>query len=280
MFGYVRPMDCELRIKDKALYDAFYCGLCRSLHANYGVAARTLLSYDCTFIALLVASPEEQELPVPHRCAVKGFKKKPSMPESDALKFAAALNVLLSWYKLADDYRDEKRVSARMGALPLSGAFKKASALYPASAEAIASGLGELHEIERADGAGIDPPADAFARMIKGCLADAPLSAENKLIVGEIAFHLGRWIYLADAWDDRRKDEKSGSFNPFNNACADAQRARFLMYLSLNEAAKAYDLLDARANRAVLDNIIRLGCFHRTEQLLGSFQDDATEVSA
>ena len=31
MFGYVGPLTCELRIKDKTLYDAYYCGLCREI---------------------------------------------------------------------------------------------------------------------------------------------------------------------------------------------------------------------------------------------------------
>ena len=26
MFGYIRPLECELKVRDQALYRAYYCG--------------------------------------------------------------------------------------------------------------------------------------------------------------------------------------------------------------------------------------------------------------
>ena len=54
MFGYVGPLTCELRIKDKTLYDAYYCGLCREIGKSFGQPPRATLSYDCTFLACLL----------------------------------------------------------------------------------------------------------------------------------------------------------------------------------------------------------------------------------
>ena len=41
------------------------------------------------------------------------------------------------------------------------------------------------------------------------------------------------------------------------------------MNISLNEAQKAYDLLEPNAFRGVLDNIMYIGCRRRSERLLG-----------
>ena len=81
-------------------------------------------------------------------------------------------------------------------------------------------------------------------------------------------YNLGRWIYLADAWDDRQKDEKRAAYNPFLMAGTDQEAASFLLYISLSEAEKGYDLIDFAGDHGLIDNIVRLGCRYRTEQLL------------
>jgi len=80
-------------------------------------------------------------------------------------------------------------------------------------------------------------------------------------------YNLGRWIYLADAWDDREKDEKRGSYNPFLAAGTDRQQAEFLLNVSLTEAQRGYDLLTMNGPHGLIDNIMELGCRQRTQQL-------------
>ena len=55
MYGYIQPNQDELRIREYTEYRAYYCGLCKCLSAEYGEIARSVLSYDCTFIALLLS---------------------------------------------------------------------------------------------------------------------------------------------------------------------------------------------------------------------------------
>lgn len=75
MFGYIKPLECELKVKDKALYDAAYCGLCRTLGKEFGQTARAVLSFDCTFIAMLAASASDMPKIDSRRCAYKPFRK-------------------------------------------------------------------------------------------------------------------------------------------------------------------------------------------------------------
>ena len=40
MFGYIVPLKQELRMRELAQYNAYYCGLCTSIGARFGQAAR------------------------------------------------------------------------------------------------------------------------------------------------------------------------------------------------------------------------------------------------
>ncbi len=270
MFGYVGPLTCELRIKDKTLYDAYYCGLCREIGKSFGQPPRATLSYDCTFLALLIASVKGPVVPEMHRCGFKPLSKRRAMiPSSEAVKFSANVNIILTWYKLRDDWSDERKASALALRPLLSSSAKKAFKACPEVAGAVERGLAELSGLERANCADIDAPCDAFARMMREIMLNAPVMDKRALdVMAHMSYHMGRWIYLADAWDDRAKDEKSGAYNPFTASGAKRDRAGFLMNISLTEAVKAYDLLNVIANKGILDNIIRLGCYERTCRLL------------
>ena len=54
MFGYIVPLKQELRMRELAQYNAYYCGLCASIGARFGQAARLTLNYDSTFLAMLL----------------------------------------------------------------------------------------------------------------------------------------------------------------------------------------------------------------------------------
>ena len=56
MFGYVMANADELSKAQLRRYSAVYCGICRSIRASSGQLARLGLSYDLTFLALLLMS--------------------------------------------------------------------------------------------------------------------------------------------------------------------------------------------------------------------------------
>ena len=60
MFGYIQPMECELKVREQALYRAAYCGLCRAIGGRYGQAARMALNYDCAFLGLFLETLSEE----------------------------------------------------------------------------------------------------------------------------------------------------------------------------------------------------------------------------
>lgn len=269
MFGYIRPCREELRIREEAEYKAWYCGLCGNLGKRYGQAARWALSYDCAFVALLLSGATGEGSIGAARCPYRPLKKRPMALECASLSFAADLDVLLAWHKLADDWRDERKFAAPLGRAALMGAARRAKARAPELDRAIRAGIEELCALEKEGCRELDAPADAFARMMRAVGQCAPLpGGPARPIVTQILYHMGRWVYLMDAWDDREKDGKRGAYNPFLSAGAGQERAQFLLALSQNEALGAYELLDVQAHKGLLDNILFEGCAGRMRGIL------------
>lgn len=282
LFGYIKPNIPELRVREKARYDAWYCGLCRRLGARYGTAARALLSFDCTFLALLAASVSGEDSPEDLlRCPFKPFGKKRAMlgSPSAALDFAADVCVILSEFKLSDDIADGKplRIAAK---LPLLCAFKKARLHRPEVYAAVKKHMRELASVEApyrgsrafprrkaakndsaAELRSPDLPANIFGEMLRDVLASAPVPKKEIPALKETGFFIGRFIYLCDAWDDRESDKKHSLFNPFNICGCTRDDAEFIINISINSAISAYNLLSTGRDRAILDNILFQGLF-------------------
>ena len=61
MFGYVVPNQAALSDEAQKRYRTAYCGLCRRIDALHGLRGRFTLSYDLTFLNLLLCSLYEGE---------------------------------------------------------------------------------------------------------------------------------------------------------------------------------------------------------------------------
>ncbi len=261
MFGYIRPLECELKVREQAEYRGIYCGLCKSIGRRYGQLERLTLSYDCAFLALVLSAMTGGAAYTPGNCGPRVYRgKRPIADPSPVLDYAADVNVLLAWYKAADDATDEKSVSAGAARLALLRAYKKAAKIHPALDEAIGRSMASLRVIELQKVASTDEPGDAFGRLLADVLLHAPMLPQGERAAAEwMAYNLGKWVYLIDAWDDRESDEKRGGYNPFLLSGMTPERAEFLLNITRGEALKAYDLLTLNAPSGLLDNIMRLG---------------------
>lgn len=270
MFGYVRPKVSELRVRDKLRYDAWYCGLCCCLGRDYGLAARICLSYDCTFLALTLSSANEFSMLTESRhCPFKplGRKRPIIIAPSPTMDFAAATCILLANYKLDDDIHDGKRLCLP-AKIPLYSSVRKAKKRYPELDKLICSKLGELSSIERAKTNSVDAPANAFGSLLAGMPYIAPINNRMQPVLAEMFFHLGRYIYLLDAWDDKESDEAKGLYNPFVLSGIDRSAAEFLLNLSINSCIDALNLFEANSDIEIVSNIIADGLFSVSDEVL------------
>lgn len=267
MFGYVRAVTSVLSPADAQRYEAVYCGLCRTLGDRYGKTAQLTLNYDFVFLALLLAQPEEEGGAFPGRaCPVRPWQKKSCWLDSHALTAAADATVILTWWKLQDAIADggwAEAAKSRGAAVALGKHYRQAAAHWPAFDETVRSCLEELRQLEQANTPSLDRPADTFARILQGAAVETGLAARTHGIQ-QILYHVGRWIYLADAWDDLEEDRKQGTYNPilarYGDQADQAKEAlRETMHVSLGLADTAFSLLDWGPWEPLLGHILKTG---------------------
>lgn len=270
MFGYIRPLECELRVREQAEYRGVYCGLCKSIGRRYGQLERLTLSYDCAFLALTLFAITEGASFTPGNCGPRVYRgKRPIADASPVLDYAADVDILLAWYKAVDDTADEKSGKAAAARLALRRAYRKASKAHPELDQEIRTQYDALRALETAKTASTDEPSNAFGRLLAAVMLHAPMLPQSERTAAQwMYYNLGKWVYLIDAWDDRKKDGENGSYNPFLLSGMKQDQAEFLLNITLNEAKKAYDLLEQKAPSGLMDNIMTLGLAHTQERVL------------
>ena len=267
MFGYIKPQKGMLRVFEWEQYRAVYCGLCHALGEEFGFCARFLVNYDFTFLALILmrAGGERAQI-ARRRCVAQPFCKRCAMTTSPALRAAAAATVILSHWQLCDAVEDKsfwRGIPARAARAMTRRAYRRARRKLPEFDRLVRGCLDELHALERAGSDSLDRTADAFARILRAAAPEGEDEGRNRAL-GQLLYHVGRWIYLLDAWDDREKDEKNGDYNPVNRrfpVCGAAEREylRTTLRHSRNLAGSALALLEQGRWTPILENIVYLG---------------------
>ncbi len=111
--------------------------------------------------------------------------------------------------------------------------------------------------------ASLDRPADTFARILQAAAPPLEPSARHSG-TRQILYHVGRWIYLADAWDDLSEDRRTGAYNPLlarfgPGAEEQSASVRETMHVSLGLANTALALLDWGPWEGLLSHILGTG---------------------
>ena len=108
MFGYVTIAAGALTQEQRERYRAYYCGLCHALKHRYGALGRMTLSYDITFLYLLLSSLyEPDEIRGTARCLPHPFRPH-AYVQSELCDYCCDMNLALAYHKCLDDWQDEK----------------------------------------------------------------------------------------------------------------------------------------------------------------------------
>ncbi len=267
MFGYVTICKEELKIKEYNRYKAYYCGLCKAIGKRYNQAMRLGLSYDLTFLALIMDSMAADSCDIKkERCLKHIGAKQNVVKNSKALLYCSDINVLLTYYKLLDDIKDGFSIKALCLVIPYLLPAKKAKKRQPYLADRIKLHLDNLSAEEKSGTDNTDRVAHHFASLTEDIFA-----GDDAL--RRLGYNIGRFIYIIDAMDDYQKDLKSGNYNPLVKKFGKDKRAAIqfaeqsLMY-TLSCAAQEYEKLSILNNKEILDNIIYLGLKQRVFAVL------------
>ncbi len=268
MFGYVVMNKPEIRFKDFDLYRSFYCGLCRELREKYGISGQISLTYDMTFVVMLLSAL--YELPTQKgttRCIVHPVQKQ-QVRRNAATEYGADMNVLLTYYKCRDDWEDEKKLTALGYSRVLESKNKRLSYRYPKKSAKIRSLLHELSVMEKAGEMDIDKMSGCFGRIMEEIFAWKSDIWESTL--RRMGFYLGKFIYLLDAYDDVEKDVKNGNYNPFSEKYKIKEfdeQVQQLLIMMMAQTCREFEKLPIVQYTDILRNILYSGVWCRFEAI-------------
>ncbi len=216
MFGYINPDKPYLFIKDETLFNALYCGACKSIGKACGQMARTGLTYDIAFTSAIVHNIKGEDIVVKkRRCGLHLIKRRPMAMPDDTSIALACMNTTLSYYKLCDDALDGDRKG--LFRFLYRRGYKKVLKQHPVIAEIISRQMESQRELEKRGSAIIDEACEPTALMMQE-LSDYLLGEHANGYTRQLFYALGKWIYLVDAVDDYDKDVKKGRYNVLYNA--------------------------------------------------------------
>ena len=256
MFGYVIADFSLLSEAEQTRYRAFYCGLCRSLRAKYGLAAEASLTYELTFLAMLLSSlyePEESQGQT--FCLLHPTRRRPTV-QTAYTDYAAAMNVILACEKCRDDWHDDRNLLKYAEATFLRRAAGEASDAYPRQADVISSHLSALAAMEKQKLHTPDAAAAAFGAITAELFVFDPSDRWADLL-RRLGDRLGRAIYLMDAVLDYPADLRHGCWNPFEGHFP--ENAEEILSMLLSECTDALDRLPLVQDEAILKNILYAG---------------------
>ena len=270
MFGYIRPYKPELKVWEYELFRAAYCGLCHTLGSRYGFFWRFLLNYDLCYLAVLLSGAGQQPCDFcDRRCVASPFRRRRVLKTTPALEYSADATVLLTYYKVRDGIRDErgaKKLAMRLLARLMRRGFRRAATFRPALDGAVRENMAALDALEDSRCPSLDRAADTFAKILAAAAADIP-SPQVSRPLRELLYHTGRWVYIADAWNDVEDDLQSGSYNPIilrHSLTAPPGREEGealydTLELSAAAAADAFSLMQLGSFSGIVGNVLYLG---------------------
>lgn len=268
MFGYIVLNKPEIKIKDFEEYRSFYCGLCRELRENFGLAGQVSLTYDMTFVILLLDGLYEPGIRKgTTRCIMHPVRKQ-MVRKSIVTEYAADMNLLLTYYKCMDDWKDERKLIRLGYAKLLEGKNEETAQSYQKKAEKILALLEQLSRWERAGERDIDKMAGCFGKIMEEVFAYKEDIWEKSL--RRMGFYLGKFIYLLDAYEDVEKDAENGNYNPFSKDYiieGFEERTRQLLIMMLAEACREFEKLPIIRHGDILRNILYSGVWCRFESV-------------
>lgn len=260
MFGYIVVHRPELKVREYEAYEAAYCGLCRSLKRRHGRLGQMTLSFDMTFLALLLTGLYEPETRTENgRCPAHPVHRHPYR-ENIFYDYAADMNVVLTYYKCLDDWQDEHDYSRLLYAGFLKGKMKKMKRQYGSKIARIGTLLLKLRELEEKNICDVDQSAGIFGKIMAELFVYWKDEWEQRL--RHMGFFFGKFIYLMDAYEDIEEDLKKGNYNPFSELYREEdfeEKCGMFLKMMIAEASRSFESLPVLEDAGILRNILYAG---------------------
>lgn len=266
MFGYIIPNTKTLPPEAQARYRTAYCGLCRRIGALHGLRGRFTLSYDLTFLNLLLCSLYEGETECvceTGHCPVHPIRSI-EWRYSGPTDYCADIGLVLHYYNARDKWQDDRSVLGLGYEKLLEARYPAAAQRWPRQSEAICRCLNQLAEYEAAGSESLDAVSGCFGELMAE-LFDYKQDRWSPEL-RSIGFHLGKYIYLLDAYDDLKRDKRRGTYNPLKSLSETPgyeEEMREIFELLLAACAKGFERLPCVEDADLLRNVLYSGVWLR-----------------
>ena len=255
MFGYITTDPDSLTKEEKERYRAVYCGLCRQLGIQFGFVGQASLTYDLTFVSMLLSSLYDmEETHGSLRCVPHPFTRHPYVITL-ATEYAANMNVFLAYYKCLDDVNDDRNMIAGKKADLFKKYIPQIKNQYPRQCEMIEHSLERLTALEKTGELNPDAPANCFGEL----MGELFVMCEDEFApsLRRMGAALGRFIYLLDACNDLRADIKKQRYNPLVAQLSTDFKP--ILTLMISECTNEFEKLQPERDLHILRNILYSG---------------------
>jgi len=264
MFGYITVNEQELKIKEYNRYRSYYCGLCKILREQYGRIGQMTLTYDMTFLVILLTGLYETEgTTKEHRCLTHPGKKH-TMFWNECTLYAADMNILLSYHNCMDDWFDDKSLIKLSAARLLEKKYHQLSKQYPRQVAAMVKYMELVHKSESENKSDLDLVSGYTGTLLGELFVwKEDIWADTLRRMG---YYMGKFIYLMDAYDDLSEDEKKHRYNPwipyadhpdFEDTCKN------VLHMMMADCSREFEKLPILLDAAILRNILYSGVWKK-----------------
>lgn len=271
MFGYLKPYKEELKIKEIKQYKRMYCTVCYGLRKNMGFFYSAILNYEAVFLYIILdsvnnsCSTEQTEF----RCPLNPLKKTCIHNNKELLEYVSFINYYLMLLKIRDNYYDKhwKIYKVLLFFLEKNNKYKTMLKKYSSVVEKISEQYETLYHLENSEKYTFDDCSATMGNVLREIVLfylEKNEIVEDKKDILELSNHLGRWVYLIDAYDDYEKDIKSNQFNPLNefkdnhNNFA-LKAAETMLKMMLYQIKQILENITLHNNMEIISNILIWG---------------------
>lgn len=264
MFGYVEAQPKLLSEEQLSRYRGCYCGLCHALRERHGSMARMTLTYDMTFLILVLSSMyEPEERAGEEKCPAHPFKAQHYW-RNEISDYAADMNMALAYLNCRDDWKDDFSLTALAEARLMKASYDRVCASYPRQCKVIEESIAELSRIEESREEDPDGASRCFGRLMAELFAYKEDYWSDSLRAMGMA--LGQFIYIMDACIDLRDDKRYYKYNPMLslfNRVDEEKRFREILEMLMGECVFHFERLPLVQDADLIRNILCFGVWNK-----------------
>ena len=288
MKGRMRPYLPELTIRDYNIYLRYLRGVRRQLYEAYGLYSCHLLRSNGVLFAILSDSLAGRQATCQRKRVPGTLAWRRLMCQTQGIRLAAQVEVLLGWHNLQDRKYSElrllKRLRRAVDRLLLRRAYERAVQENPALERLFVQerdqAVVQMNLSAKNYSLAAEPMSNIYGALYSTLATDDPSQRKSMRYIGS---SIGRIFYLLDKAERFEMDKSSGRYNVFvvndlRGQAAAVENARRQALAAANDLIRVYSMLDIKLNRGLLDNIMLLGLHHAVDPLEAGAERENWEI--